>query len=212
MKLIIQENVLEKIKKVFCSIFLLSVIITQAQSYEQKQVDFNLGVGVGNTYLYSGNYFGSGFSYRSLPLFSLSGDYGITDAISIGGILGFSTATSTYSSSYSNGSNQYNYTDTYRWSFTLIGLRGAYHFAELIDNDKLDLYAGGMLGFIWSKAKYSSTASNHPYTYNYGSSGIGMAYSAFVGCRYRFTDQLGVFGELGYGVSILNIGITYKRD
>ncbi len=199
-------------KKIIFSFLVCLTITAQAQSYEQKQVDFNFGVGLGNTYLYSGNYFGPGFSYHSLPLINISGEYGITDAIGIGGVLGFSTATSTYSGSYFNGPNGYSYTDTYRWSFTIIGVRGAYHFAELIDNDKLDLYAGAMLGFNWSKAKYTSTDPYHPYAYNYKTSGIGLAYSVFAGCRYRFTDNLGVFGELGYGVSILNIGLTYKRD
>ena len=182
-----------------------------AQSYEKEQVDFNLGAGIGNTFLMSGNYFGPGYSHRSLPLINLSGEYAVTDAVGIGAFLGYASATSTYSGNYNNGNGWYGYTDTYKWSFTIVGARVAYHFAELIDIDKLDVYVGLMGGINFAKAKYSSTGY-HPYVGYYVNSSVGAAYSLYGGCRYRFNEMFGVFGEVGYGLSILNIGITYKRD
>jgi len=41
-----------------------------------------------------------------------------------------------------------------------------------------------------------------------GSSGI--CYSAFVGARYHFNDKFAAYGEIGYGISALELGISFK--
>lgn len=38
----------------------------------------------------------------------------------------------------------------------------------------------------------------------------GVAYGLHVGGRYYFTDQIGAYAELGYGIALLNIGLTAK--
>ena len=91
-----------------------------------------------------------------------------------------------------------------------MGLRGAYHFNEFVKIDKLDLYAGLMLGYNIASETFSSTDPSRTNIAYYGSSYGGFAYSFFGGARYRFTDNIGVFGELGYGISILNIGLNIK--
>jgi hypothetical protein len=40
--------------------------------------------------------------------------------------------------------------------------------------------------------------------------GGGFTYNVFVGGRYYFTDNIGAFAELGYGISILNLGLCVK--
>ena len=69
------------------------------------------------------------------------------------------------------------------------GLRGIYHYNFDLD-DNLDLYGGLMLS-------YASYASN-------------IYFSLFVGGRYYFTNNVGVFMELGYGISYLTVGLNFK--
>ena len=92
----------------------------------------------------------------------------------------------------------------------ILGIRGAYHFGRFINIEKLDVYAGLMLGNDFAKDSYS-TNSQCPYHQEYMSRsyGGGVA-SLFVGARYRFTNHVGIFGELGYGISMLNIGLNLK--
>jgi hypothetical protein len=37
-----------------------------------------------------------------------------------------------------------------------------------------------------------------------------MSFSGFVGASYFFNKKIGAFGELGYGISLLNFGVTYR--
>ena len=73
--------------------------------------------------------------------------------------------------------------------------------------DKLDTYGGLLLGFRIVSDKYFGDPG-----YDYGGSftGSGLAYSFFVGGRYYLTDNIAVFGELGYGIAYLTIGATFK--
>lgn len=141
----------------------------------------NLGVGLGAQY-------GGG-----LPI-GISYDRGVTDRISIGGQIDY------YSWEYNTGYYKY----TYR--FMPIGLRGAYHFTELGDAEKLDVYAGLALGYF--STRFSSDApSSFSYSDGYGSR---IFLSAFAGGRYFFSPKAGVFGELGYGVAWLKAGVTLR--
>ncbi len=175
-----------------------------AQSYQKGQVDLNLGLGLGNTFIDAG-------TYSALPPISLAVEYGITNDISLGGYLAFAGATYKYSA-WENCPHlgDYYYTDTHSWTYTIVGIRGAYHFGRFIKIDRLDVYAGLMLGNDFAKETYSTT-SQCPDHFEYVSRtyGGGVA-SLFGGVRYRFTDHLGVFGEVGYGISLLNVGLNIK--
>lgn len=173
-------------------------------------MDFNLGLGLGTTFYSRAAYTAPGYSFTRIPTISASGEYAVTNAIGVGGYFGYTSFKWTYASSWYNNGGWHNYVDTYKYSFFILGARGAYHFDEFIKIDKLDCYAGLMLGYNIAKATYSTTdpsRGNIAYT---GASYGGFAYSVFAGARYRFTDNIGVFGELGYGISILNIGLNVK--
>jgi len=183
-----------------------------AQSFKNGQLDLNLGIGLGNTFI------GSGYT-TSVPALSLAVDYGVTDAISIGGYIGYTKAKWEYSGTgFCNSGNGvgnfiYTYTDTYEWTYTIIGARGAYHFTSLVANDHLDLYAGLMLGD--NIASSSVTSVTTPFCDKHDVVFLGQTYggvilSGFIGARYRFNDHLGIFGELGYGITFLNIGVHCK--
>jgi hypothetical protein len=194
-------------KKIILALLLLP-LLSAAQSFKTGQLALNLGVGFGTTFIGSG-------TYNRIPPISASLDYGLTDQISLGGYFGFSGASWRWTGSdYCNNGNGvgggfYAYEDIYRYRYYIFGVRGAYHFAEFIDNDKVDLYLGLMLGFNAATSKFTTTSPCPRPAYVFNSGG-GFIFSAFAGCRYRFTEQFGAFAELGYGIAVLNIGLNVK--
>ncbi len=155
----------------------------------------NLDLGFGNTY-YWGSYY-SGF----LPSLSGSYEYGIveipmgselTGVISAGGYLGWSA------SKYGDwGGDHYNVADI------IIAARGNYHF---IFHDKLDTYAGVWLGVDINTWKWKGSG-NDP---DASSASSGPTGGAYVGARWYFTDNFAVNAELGYLISVLNVGVSFK--
>lgn len=67
----------------------------------------------------------------------------------------------------------------------------------------INTYAGAMIGYNMGSAEWTGAG-------NLNVDIKGITYTGFVGARHSFTDQLGVYGELGYGVALLNIGLLYK--
>lgn len=172
------------------SLFALLVcfsIATQAQTFNKKDKFLNFGIGFGSVYGFTG-------SSSSVPALSGSFEIGVTDKIGIGrigvgGIIGYS------SYKYNTG-----FSTTFSSNHILIGARGAYHFD--VDVEKLDLYGGVMLGY--NSVSYSDNLG----IFNPG--GSALVGGIFGGCRYLFSDKIGAFGELGYSIAWLNLGLTVK--
>lgn len=132
------------------------------------------------------------YSLGGLPI-GASFEHGITEDISVGGFF-----------DYASWSNSYS-TYKYSWRAMYFGARGSYHFNELLklDNDKIDVYAGLGLGYY-----IVSTGDNLVSGYNgYGNR---LFYNMHIGGRYYFANSLAGFAELGYGVSVLKVGLTLK--
>jgi hypothetical protein len=104
-------------------------------------------------------------------------DYGIADKISVGAGVWYQSPSKTVSNS------------------TLL-LRGSYHFGEIANLDKLDLYGGANLGMGLST----------------GSSAI---FGLHLGGRYYITEKIGINLELPFylntgGGAYSRVGATYK--
>src|SRR5271170_1668153 len=144
--------------KLFLAIAVLLALssATFAQkAYEEGSNVINAGIGLGATY------WGSGYSNGV----SLVGSYehGVTDNISVGGILGYSH------SSYSGNSGTYTFSSSA--TGILIGARGSYHF---LTTDQIDPYAGADLGYVVTS--YSSS-TNAPGGGSFGGSkGSGLGF------------------------------------
>ncbi|GAB2964289.1 hypothetical protein GCM10027048_37120 [Hymenobacter coalescens] len=160
--------------------------------------------GVGSTAANLGVGFGLGYGYgifggvRSTPALSLSVERGIIDnigpgVISVGGLVGYK--------SYSWKSGSYKGS----WKNFIVSARGAYHY-NILENPKLDTYAGLSLGV--RVESYSDNWSNEQYRNDYG--GATLTSGVFLGARYMLTDNLGAFGELGYDMSYLKLGLTAR--
>jgi len=191
-------------KKILFSLFLfLSTQQLNAQAFEQEnnfiQAGYGLGLGYGrllNAYNAYEGYKFSGFG----PVFA-SYERGITDRFGVGVALSYSS----YGGKWVDGSN-YNY--SYRWTTLSIMARGAYHFE--MRNDKFDPYLGAGIGFLkyGSKWTYNAPSFNEA---NYNVSlGTPLGYQIFAGARYMFSDNVGGYVEVGYGLSVANFGLTFK--
>ena len=174
-------------KKTLLALFvatLLSVASEKAfAQFEKGDKLLNVGLGLGS-------YYGGGVAVGA------AFEYGVTDFISVGGQADF------YTWGYNFGSG-YNY----RYTFLPIAARGSYHFGKhFLTIDQLDLYGGVAVGYYISSYK-----DNSGYTgiYNDGYGGKGL-FGVFGGGRYYFKPNIAAFAEVGYNVTPLKAGITFK--
>jgi hypothetical protein len=186
-------------KKIALVLFIATLFATttHAQFFEKGTNVISAGVGLGG-------HFGS-YTYGSqTPGLSLQYEKGVWEVggpgvISLGGYAGVK------SYKYSGSSGAYHYDE--KWNYTVIGLRSAYHYNG-IANEKFDLYGGLMLSYNILSYKFSDNGGTS--AYKAGSYGSNVGLSAYVGGRYLFTDNIGAFAELGYGVSYLTLGVALK--
>jgi len=157
-----------------------------AQSFNKGDNVLNVGVGLG-TYIND-----KGIS-MTIPPISVSFEYGVVNLLDGKGGIGIGG----YVSYLLRKSNDYSFNDNFNVGDFIIGPRGLFHY-QLIDN--LDTYAGLLLGYdIVSFSHKDAQLSASKF------------YAAFfVGGRYYLTNNIAVFGELGYGISPLQLGISYK--
>jgi hypothetical protein len=177
-------------------ILLLLVVVAgqmnmTAQTFENGASYFHAGIGILSPYTYSGAKMG-------IPPVHVSFEKGVTENIGVGALVGYTSAK--YESSF--------LTDSYSWNFSyaLIGARGAYHFTNF---DKADLYLGGMLGYNIAKAKFESTDPDLAQYVTEPKVG-GVVFGGFLGARKSVTDNLTLFGEVGYNIAWLSVGVCFN--
>lgn len=126
-------------------------------------------------------------------------DRGITDKFSVGAFVNKFAATTTIRDvTNDNNVNGWNYKS---WTF---GACGAYHAYMGKNTLWLDPYVQGMLGFHSLGSKPFGDAN-----YMEPQKG-GFAYDFQVGANIYLFQPLGFYVEVGYGVNILNSGLTLR--
>ncbi len=180
-----KEIKLDSMKKIlFClSLSLGALYIGKAQEFASGDNVISAGIGLGGDY-------GSFATSEQTPGLSLQYERGIweivdRDVISLGGYLGYKTY------SYDAGLSDY------KWTYTILGVRGAYHYNGFNINN-LDVYGGAMLSY--NILSFDGEG-------NYGSTAAG---TAFLGGRWYFTESIAAMAEVGYGVAYLTIGASFK--
>lgn len=192
-------------KLIFTLLLLTTTFSSKAQFFEQDQnfVQVGYGLGLGYGRLLNAYQAYDGYKFSGFGPVALSYERAVTDNIGIGIQFGYSSYGGTWNqSSYLGTSYQYKY----RWSTLSIMARGAYHFN--VRNRNFDPYGGIGIGFAKYSYKYTSTDPSFNSTNNNIALGIPLAYQIFIGARYMFNDNVGVYGEAGYGLSVLNVGLT----
>lgn len=173
-----------KIKSIIILIVLFtSITVSKAQAYKIGDVTVDGGIGLGYTSIYSGaDAWPTLFAGAEKGLYELE-NIGV---ISLGGIVAFTH------NSYSIVGESYNWTDF------AIGARGALHLTSL-KIDKVDLYGGLTLGLNFYGHPETTLAHK-----------VDPLAGLFVGGKYYINDKLSAFGELGWDVAWLKLGINYK--
>ena len=164
-------------------------LLAQESTFSKGDKVANLSIGLGSS-VYAG--LGGG-----IPPVGASFEYGVKDNLfnekshlGIGGYAGFTSASQDIMGM------------KIAYSSIIIGARGVVHY-DLVDN--LDTYGGVLLGYNIASSKV--TGRTLPITpASYG----GLVYAGFVGARYYFTPKLAAMAELGYGIALLNIGVSLK--
>jgi len=170
-------------------LFIAANISFAQMAYKKSDQVANVGLGIG----------GFGGAYGSAGIVITGGyETDLTDNISLGGVLGYSSSSQDVVAGYG-----------WKYTYFLIGARGAYHL-DLAHNPKIDTYGGILLGYNIVSA---SETGNHQ-SYNgygtYSASASYLQFGIFVGGRYYFDPHWAVQAELGYGLGILNVGMAYK--
>jgi len=184
----------KSIFSILCLTIGISMSNAQESTFSSGDKVLNIGIGLGNVV-----YSGAGYS-SIVPPISASFEYGVMDgigengSIGVGGYFGYTSA-------------KWEMTlmgDTYGWKYNsyIVGVRGSFHYTFV---DKLDTYAGLMLGYNIVKATETGTIN-----FGASASGSGFAWSIHIGGRYFFNPHIAAMMELGYGISYLNLGIAFK--
>jgi len=194
---------MKKLSLLLVAVFLVfATARSQGEVFEKGSSAINLGIGFGNT-IYTGSYYKMGFptisvSYE-LGIVSVSMGSSLKGVVSVGGIAGYGG--SKYD--YAHGSWGYDV----KTNYFLIAVRGNYHF---IFHDKFDPYAGIILGYYFGNSKVTYGPGYPSYLPSYAGNDNGFHGGAYAGARWFFTPAWAVFTELGWNISILTIGGTFK--
>jgi opacity protein-like surface antigen len=168
------------VKKVFLFAGLFLIFMSAANA----QDIFRKGTQFVNAGLGLGSYIPVEVSYeRSILDGLIKGENG---AIGVGAYLGY------------YGDTEYDW----RYNHYVLGARGAFHYQFI---PKLDTYGGLMLGYNIASVKWVGDGES---TGTASASAFG--YALFVGGRYFFKPNLGVYSEIGYGIAYLSAGVTLK--
>ncbi len=187
-------------KKLLVLLSFGSLLLPQAADAQQRRAAAPVrqtsyggsAFGKGVTFLDVGVGLGS-YRYRSAVPLGITIDHGIAPQFSLGLQADFYR--------FKRYSGRYGYTYTH----IPIALRGAYHFTNL-GNSRADLYLGAALGYVWSR--YTTDAPNG---WKYVDDDASEPYAGvFLGGRYLLSPQVGLMAELGYGVSVGKVGVTFR--
>ena len=150
-----------------------------------------------------GIFAGAGIDYgyyngvNAAPAVGVLYDHGIVGNVGPGTIgLGGVVAVKTAHYAYTN--------EDARWSNVFVAVRATYHLTILKDkNNKFDPYGGVMAG-IRAYRFTDDRFRNRNEDYIRPVSGL------FIGAKYNFVPNFGVFAEVGYDISFLKAGINFN--
>ena len=178
----------------------LGLTILNAQPIKPGSFDFAVGVGLLPTFVADG-------AGMKVPPLSFRVGYRLAEKFSLGAYAAYSSS-ETDQVNLPDGRNNHVVNDSY-----IVGLRAAAH---TIRFDKWDIYGGLMAGYQISEVQQSAYALaddeiknptgpifSRPTKNNF-------IFSGFVGATYFPGNRVGVFGEAGFGISILNLGVQIK--
>jgi len=189
-------------KQLTLIIVFFSTVLTSALAQPLTYEKQSIGIGIGVPSMAQNTY------TSQSPAITFHYAYGLSDKIgvgyiSVGGLLSMTGG------EYNNRSLDQKYSVDF--SQTIIGPRATYHF-DMVDLtgskewNKIDVYGGAFLGLKFESAKYTLPGTSSKEKNNKTS----LTTDLFAGLRYGFTDNIGAFGEIGFGVSYFSVGVNWR--
>lgn len=169
-------------KKLF-SIIAIFLSMHMAAQFETGSQRLHFGVGIGSGYA------GSGLK-TAIPPIHASYEYGISEKIGVGGLIGYTSSTADYA-----------FFGEAKYSYLIIGARGNYHF---LNTSEYDVYAGAMLGFNRASVKFENEGDFFGVEPTADS---GVIFGGYVGGRYNLSEKFTAFAEVGYSIAWLSVGV-----
>ncbi|HHS95035.1 MAG TPA: hypothetical protein ENJ45_00475 [Phaeodactylibacter sp.] len=198
-------------KKLLPIIALITLLFStqnlQAQNVTREEVEFKkgdieltAGVGLLSTFVSKNT------KSRIIPL-SFSFHYRIKQFLSVGMYSAFSSTNGFQPESDTKNDEIPIETAVVRNDFYLVGARLEGHF----NKERIDFYGGAMLGYSFSDvSKLNPDVDRVEGIIIREGLHKTFTYSGYVGLKYMLTKHFGIFGEIGYGASLVNIGLTSK--
>ncbi len=188
----------------FFGLLILSVSTMNAQSkstnFKKGDVQLTASVGLLPTFV-------ADRGHTNIPPISLKAAFYVSKKFSLEAYTAFSS-TETGVQTYPDHSVNQTKND-----FLILGSRGVVHTYKY---KNWDIYGGLMLGYNIPMVKSTTTYPEGPVkegelqpTFHREATN-NFTYSGFVGATYFVKKNLGITGEVGYGISIINVGISYK--
>ena len=166
-----------------------------AQHSVISKIDFNVGIGLVPT-------FAKDEGIMKVPALSLDIDYRVAENFSLGLFSGYSV-TQTDKQLLNDGK-------TAQWQnkFSVVGLRMAAHSNPY---ENWSFYGGLNVGYSTSRIN-ALEGEMEKIAAHMGikESSSRILMSGFVGTRLTIGKKMGIFGELGYGVSLLKTGVSIR--
>jgi len=174
-------------------------ITTEEAEFKKGDVEIGVGVGLLSTFVSKNS------KSRIIPL-SMTVSYRIKQFISVGAYAGYSS-TNGYQSDESIFDEVPTTSAVVRNDFYMVGGRLEGHF----NRERTDFYGGAMVSYHVSDVQKLDPNIDRVegIIIEEGKNG-GWKYSGYVGMKYMMTKHFGLFGEIGFGASLINLGLTSK--
>ena len=184
-------------------IMLLSVLLfslaqmatAQHNRGADHRLDINAGIGILPTYVKDAGKMVS-------PPLSLSADFRLSRNFSLGAFTGYSVTETGLRAMRDGG------TAEWRNSTTLAGLRMAVRSSQM---GPWNIYGGMTLAYAHADIEImEGQLEKVKAEKGIRESSGKMIYGGFFGGRYSLTPHLGVFGEVGFGISLASVGLSVR--
>lgn len=181
-------------KVLFTSLFVIALLTSlNAQSFKKGSFNLQLGVGALPTYFMDGG-------ETEVPPMSINVDYKLGKLFSVGAFGAYSDSKSQITSLQDGSAHQWhNKTKQF-------GIRAAAHASNF---DRIDFYGGVQLAYSMPDVEHIVLIPGEE-RLPVSKVKNALMYTGFVGMTGYLTENIGLFGEFGYDISLLKVGITAK--
>ncbi|HMQ63142.1 MAG TPA: hypothetical protein PKE06_20835 [Flavilitoribacter sp.] len=191
-------------KKLIFALALLIVMTIQLPAqftnFKPGNVEFAAGIGVLPTYF-------KDKATTVVPPVSARLDVRVTPGFTLGAFAGYSSYTKEKLSAPSGAVTHIENESL------MIGLRAAMHALRVTNTD---IYGGFQLGYeipnvntVATQVPTDSPRDDIQPSFSRPAENK-LVYSGFIGASHYLTKRVGFYGEVGFGISVLNVGLTWK--